>query len=273
MTQKIKFITIINFLFLFILGFAGAIENEILSNTVYYLAFLIPIALGLSYILGEGTKLSGIALRKSTLDDFKINKKDIAFSLPLIIPEMAVVASISVGTTALMRFFGQENNASYNESFVFAVLLHALIPSVLEELLFRFIPVKLLKDNAKSAIIISSIMFAFAHANIFQIPYAFAAGIIFASIYICTGSIFPSVIMHFMNNLFSLMSIYGIPYMWIWTPFAVLLVISVTVIIIRRKEYLRAIKFLTSGEKAEIGFPPILFILLSLVLSISVFFA
>ena len=273
MIQKIKFITVIDFLFLLILGFAGAVKNELLSDTVYYLAFLIPIALGVSYIFTGGAKLSDNSLVKANLDDFKINKNNIAFSLPLIAPEIAIVALISVGTAALMRLLGYENTAAYNETFIFAVLLHALIPAVLEELLFRFIPVKLLKDNAKSAIIISSIMFAFAHANIFQISYAFAAGIIFASVYISTGSIIPCVAMHFMNNLFSLMSIYGVPDVWLWVPLGVLLAISVTVIVLRRKEYLKAFNNIKCSDKIEIGYPPIFFALLSLALAISALFA
>lgn len=271
MTEKIKIITIIDLLFLFILGAAGSLENKVLSDIFYYLAFLIPIGMGLCYIFKKREPVHSAA--PISPNDFTLKKDEAILALPLIMPEIFAVLLISVATSTLMNLLGQNNTTSFNEPFGYAVLIHALIPAVLEELLFRFIPIKLIgKGEEKTAIILSSLMFAFAHVSLFQIPYAFVAGIIFASVYIATGSILPTVFMHFLNNLVSLMTIYGIGSSWLIPLCLVLLIISVLIIIIRRKVYLNALKTLTDSNNIKIGYPPILFAALSLVLSISVFF-
>ena len=256
-----------------LLGFCATIQNETVSNIVYYLAFFIPIFLGIGYIFGNKTNTTTGNLSKAPLNDFKLKKDDVLFTLPIITPEILIVLVISALTGALMKLIGQENIASFEEPFIVALFTHALIPAVLEELLFRFIPIKLLSGEEKNAIIISSFMFAFAHASLFQIPYAFVAGLIFASVYIYTGNIFTSIAMHFMSNLFSLLTIYGFLGIWLWITFSALLVASLAVIFVRRKTYAEALKLLLSKEKITIYYPPIIFAILSLSLAISVFFA
>ena len=272
MTQKIKLITIIDLLFLMILGAAGSVENDILSDIVYYLAFLIPIALGISHIFGDFGKQSNSMSRKAKLDDFKLTREGAILSLPLIFPEILAVLLISVATSELMALLGQENTASFPEPFIYAVFIHALIPAILEELLFRFVPIKILKGEEKTAVILSSVMFAFAHANLFQIPYAFIAGLIFAFVYVATGSIWPSVVMHFTNNLVSLTSIYGFADGWLVSLLAVFTLISAVFIVIRRKTYKERIKTLWEGGKINLTYSPLLFIAVSLILSVSVLF-
>lgn len=268
MTEKIKIITLCDLLFIFILGVSGSVENALISNTVYYFAFLIPIALALGYIIQNNNSID----LKSVLSDFKITKEGAMLSLPIIIPEIFIVLIISVGTNALMNLLGQTNTATFNETFGYAVVIHALIPAVLEELLFRFIPVKILAGKEKSAVILSSLMFAFAHVNLFQIPHAFVAGLIFASVYIVTGSIIPTIVMHFLNNTVSLMTIYGIGRSWLMPICISLLIISALIIILRRKVYIKSFKSIIQSKYIAIGYPPLLFAILSLILSISVFF-
>lgn len=272
MAQKIKLITIIDLLFLLILGMSGSVKNELASDLVYYLAFLIPTALGVSYIFEGFGKQNSSMQKKVELDDFKLTRDGAILSLPLIFPEIFAVLLISAATSALMALFGQENTATFTEPFIYAIFIHALIPAILEELLFRFVPIKMLKGEEKTAIILSSVMFAFAHANIFQIPYAFIAGLIFAFVYVATGSILPSVIMHFMNNLVSLTSIYGFGGGWLVPVLAALSLISIIIILIRRKAYTEKIKILYRGNKIYISYLPIIFVAVSLVLAISTLF-
>ncbi len=269
MAQKIKLITIIDLLFLLILSASGSVKNEFVSDLVYYLAFLIPTALGVSHIFEGFGKQNSSMPKKVELNDFKLTRDGAILSLPLIFPEILAVLSISVATSALMAIWGQENTASFTEPFIYAVFIHALIPAILEELLFRFVPIKMLNGEEKTGIILSSLMFAFAHANIFQIPYAFTAGLIFAFVYVATGSIFPSVIMHFMNNLVSLTSIYGFGDGWLVPVLAVLSLISVFFIMMRRKAYAEVFKVLRKGNKIYISYLPLLFIGVSLILAVS----
>ena len=82
-------------------------------------------------------------------------------------------------------------------TFVFAVVL----APIFEELLFR----KLLIDRAirygeGSAILISSLYFALFHGNLFQFFYAFALGAMFAFIYVKTGKLRYSILLHMIIN-------------------------------------------------------------------------
>ena len=129
-----------------------------------------------------------------------------------------------------------------------------------------------LEENKRSALILSSLMFAFAHANLFQIPYALVAGFIFSSLYLLTGSILPSVILHFLNNAVSLASMYGVKAPVIVIALAITSVASLTVIFIRRKEYKDEIKKMIGKEKAVLTYTPLFFIATSLVIAISMLF-
>ena len=117
-------------------------------------------------------------------------------------------------------------------------------------------------------------MFAFAHASLFQIPYALLAGAAFALLYMITGSILPSMILHFLNNLLSLLSLYGYLGAWIYPTLAVPAVISVFVILKRAGYYKqRVAAVFPKGEKMELSYHPIIFIATTLVLAISSLFA
>ena len=75
---------------------------------------------------------------------------------------------------------------------------------VVEELLFRgAIEGHLLRIWKKPAyaIIVSSLLFGLVHGNLVQAPFAFLLGLALGWIYYHTGSLLPSILMHFINNL------------------------------------------------------------------------
>ncbi len=71
-----------------------------------------------------------------------------------------------------------------------------------EEILFRGIVLKelLRKHSPKNAILISSVIFGIIHGNLFQLVFATVLGIILGYVYYKTGSIFPGMLIHFLNN-------------------------------------------------------------------------
>lgn len=80
----------------------------------------------------------------------------------------------------------------------------AVIPAIVEELCIRGIVMQPLRRFGDGfAIAVSAAIFSLLHGNFRQIPYTFAAGIIFGYVCIATGSIWPSVILHFINNFYS----------------------------------------------------------------------
>jgi len=105
---------------------------------------------------------------------------------------------------------GIVGNSQYNPSVssVYDVLLlilsSAIIPPVTEELFFRgFVLKRLLPIGNRKAIIISAAVFSLFHGNLGQLIYTFAAGVIFGYVYIYTGSIIPCILLHGLNNGYS----------------------------------------------------------------------
>ena len=258
------------FLFLFLLCISGSSGGST-GELIYYSAFLFPILIGLYFIYspherenGEKTKIKDIII-----SDVIPKGKDAILALPLLFPTVALILLFSFLTSLLLNAFGFTNDTSFEEPFITAVFLHALIPAVLEEVLFRFIPLKLLENERKTAVLLSSVMFAFAHASLFQIPYAFIAGSLFSLIYFGTGSILIPIAFHFLNNFLSLLSIYGIEENYLIIFISVLSVISLATVFINKSYYISKAKCIFSDEKIKLSYEPIIFVAFSLFLAIS----
>ncbi|HQO23952.1 MAG TPA: CPBP family intramembrane metalloprotease, partial [Spirochaetota bacterium] len=86
-----------------------------------------------------------------------------------------------------------------------AVLIIALLPALFEEAVFRGVFLSLLENkySAAGAVIFVGLMFGGMHLNVFTFFETAALGIIFGFVTVYTGSIYPAVIMHFLNNAFS----------------------------------------------------------------------
>lgn len=85
--------------------------------------------------------------------------------------------------------------------FVFAVL-----PSLLEELVFRGYVLRALRPYGDwFAVIVSALLFGLMHGNIAQIPFALIVGIALGWLYVMTDNIWIPVAVHLINNGFSLL--------------------------------------------------------------------
>lgn len=108
---------------------------------------------------------------------------------------------------------------------------------ILEELIFRGVLLKSLleKYQPKKAIIWSAIIFGVAHMNPWQFVPAFLIGLLIGWVYWKTQSIWPGIIIHFINNSFSFAigyftqdvntSFYDL--LGGWLPYMILLIICV----------------------------------------------
>ncbi len=82
-------------------------------------------------------------------------------------------------------------------TFLFTVIL----APILEEIFFRgMICKKLLITGEAYAVVLSSAFFALCHGNFFQLFYAFAIGCFFGFIYVKTGKLLYTVVMHMVVN-------------------------------------------------------------------------
>lgn len=80
--------------------------------------------------------------------------------------------------------------------FIFAVL-----PALLEEMVFRGCVLQSLRPyGERTALWISSLLFALMHGNILQVPFAFIVGLVLGYAVIKTDNIWLAVAIHFANN-------------------------------------------------------------------------
>ncbi len=87
-----------------------------------------------------------------------------------------------------------------------SVLATAVLPALIEELIFRGYILQMLRRHGDGiAIVFSAALFGFFHGNIRQIPFAFILGLVLGYAVVQTDSIWPAVALHFGNNLMSVL--------------------------------------------------------------------
>ena len=98
-------------------------------------------------------------------------------------------------------------NLHDNKMFALSILVIAVLPAIVEEILFRKILLSGLKKyGTLGAVLISGALFSLFHQNPSQTVYQFISGALFALLAIKSGSIIPSIIIHFINNAYVLVT-------------------------------------------------------------------
>ena len=97
--------------------------------------------------------------------------------------------------------FGSIDPQNVGEYF-FAIFALALVPAFCEELIFRGIVFNGLRErfSTRWALIISALAFTIVHGNLQQLIYPFILGCLLGLIMARTGSLFASMVVHFVNN-------------------------------------------------------------------------
>lgn len=97
------------------------------------------------------------------------------------------------------------------EVLLLSIITTAVLPAIFEEITDRGLTMRLFENvkEDRTKIIYMAILFALAHQNIVQTGYTFIGGLVLAFLAIKTKSIIPGVIIHFMNNFFSVLSGYS----------------------------------------------------------------
>ncbi len=201
MKKTLSYIVFADMIFILLLALSG-LFGGVFGNAVYYAAFLIPILLTAFLVKIKRLEFSSLGI--------KISRENFLLTLPTAAPILALVFLISWITSILLSAIGQAPVFDVSGNIVLVIFLNAFLPALFEEVLFRFIPISLLLPYGKrGAVLITSILFSLIHCSLFQIPYAFVAGTVFAVIDIAFGSIIPSLILHFLNNTVSIIWMRG----------------------------------------------------------------
>lgn len=96
--------------------------------------------------------------------------------------------------------------------FVLCSLIICVLPAFFEELIFRgFILAGSKRLGETFAVIAGGALFSLFHKNPAQTPYQFVMGALFCLIAIKSGSIFPSMLMHFINNFYIIVIYFALP--------------------------------------------------------------
>lgn len=161
-----------------------------------------------------GMGITGIIITKLCkfrLDDvLTVNKVNISDIIKYTFASMGFIFIFNLLLTLMnlnLGLFGFENNMpDYGEingvvpNIIYYFTI-AIVPPVTEEFLFRgAILGSLRKHGDAFAIIISALMFGFAHANFLQTPVTFLTGLVLGYVTVKSNSIIPALIIHFVNN-------------------------------------------------------------------------
>lgn len=142
--------------------------------------------------------------------------KPLKFKVILIAVALGVLAffiNIAVSTVfnGFLSFFGYESPSGTASgatplftgwtAFFVNILMVAVLPALCEEFLHRGILLnEMHRIGYKKAIVMSSLLFALIHFNINQVSYAFVLGLLMGMVVVISKSIWPAIIIHFLNN-------------------------------------------------------------------------
>ena len=188
-----------------VLEFMGDLNSYILNFIIQVVAMLI-----LPFVLFTKFKKQSY---KQTLRDFsvkKINFKAVIYSILLGIVVFFLNIIVSVIFNSIISALGYSSSSSGVVTeypvwlFLLTLLFTAVLPGICEEFTHRGL---LLAGNKKlgmkKAILLSALFFGLMHMNIEQFFYATIIGILLGYLTVVSGSIIPSMIIHFMNNAIS----------------------------------------------------------------------
>lgn len=176
---------------------------QVIQICVSSIAFIFPFII-YSKMMGE--RLSEVALYN------KPKEKKLVF--PLVLMGLGVCGfsnAVVSGAGAILQNFGFNYNVTQTENptNIFGIILSfvatAVTPALVEEFAMRGAVMGTLRKYGESfAIITSALIFGLMHGNLVQIPFAFILGLFFGFAVIKSGTIWTAVIIHFLNNLFSI---------------------------------------------------------------------
>lgn len=162
-----------------------------------------------------------------------------ALLLPLVAPCLLTIYLVAWLCSYLGSLAGISASAALTDPLPLALVRHALFPAVAEELLFRYYPLRrLLPYGRRRAVGVSALLFALAHADIIQLPYALLAGLVFAALDAVTESLVPSLLLHLLNNTLSVLTLIGtLPAWTVPVGLTALLLPSGVLLILLRRRY------------------------------------
>lgn len=260
MERKITKLVLADLIFVLLLMLSGSISEW--SEPLYIIAFVLPAAL----LIFTERRDADFSLKLSPA-----GAAATALAAPLLIGGVFLISAL---TAAFFSLFGVKSEVDLSGNLWLVILEHAVLPAILEELLFRYAPLRILGGMRRGgAVLLTALLFALSHCNLLQLPYALFAGIVFAALDILTGSILPSLILHLLNNLVSIwwsVSVFETAPVPFVAALILLAAVSLIIIFIKRRGILKKISPIISDFR--LSAPPIsvvIFIVATLAVSVA----
>ena len=269
---------------------AGAVDPEAVASNALYLGmgntkYMLVYAVVYSVAMGLPMILASLLFRQP-LNHFRPHQKVGAGTvIPALLLGLAMCMAANLAASSIMSFlsmFGvrMPDMPSMLEhtpvSLLLNLLVIAVLPALLEEMMFRGYILQALRPYGDGmAILVSSLLFGLMHGNVLQIPFAVLVGLALCYIVVQTDNIWLAVGLHFLNNAFSILLDYftmGLPEaessMVITTAFLLVGAVgllSTLIAVLTRSKLLHPLKpsrsALRPGERAGALFSSPLFLL------------
>ena len=202
-------LTIVCGKYLVALGYTGEYANPNFNGytpVLYYLSY------GLSYVVGLALPVMlYFAIKRIALHEIlPFEKAGVLKTVACVFFGSAVCllanfpANVVVNIQNAFGFSGATPEMPLTDDSWVLVLYGiaiAIIPPIVEELLFRGMIMQSLRKYGNGfAVIASALMFGLYHGNFVQMVFAFIAGLVMGFVVIRTGSLWASILIHFINN-------------------------------------------------------------------------
>ena len=200
----------------FVFGYFGLLKNSYLST------FLIQgvVMLAIPIILYSLFVTKNI---KQTFREFgfkKISLTVLFYSILLGFVLFFINNYVADVFYTIISMLGYDNSVnvtlSVHSDIALEFVLTAIVPGICEEILHRgmFMRGSAKQGYTRYGLLFSSLLFGLMHLNIQQFFYATILGCLMGVVVIVADSIYPAMIIHFMNNALSIYFSNGIKYDW-----------------------------------------------------------
>ena len=153
------------------------------------------------------------ARKKSFLEATRLNKK-ITTTQGFLILAISVItlygfSPLTNSFMSVLDVVGYNSDSSFEigswARYFFYIFSVCAVPAFCEEMLFRGLIYNGLRTwNKKAAVFVSALLFMLMHGSPDQTMHQFLLGIVLAMLFAVTGSIWASMLLHFLNNFIAL---------------------------------------------------------------------
>lgn len=189
---------------------------QLLQGSISLFAFLVT-ALVFAY-LTHPSPMAYLGLRKPTIKIQWLIVLALAIAfVPLISQVGEWLQHLDLGSKAKLNYEENDNmlrglmNGTKITDLLLYLLLFAALPAFGEELLFRGVLLRFAYFSSRNihlAIFIVAALFAMAHGTIYNFVPIMLAGVLLGYIYYYSGSIWLSILAHFINNAIMVFAVY-----------------------------------------------------------------